>query len=156
MSIYSISESGYLRNDNTKRILKTRMIKGYHYYNLYDSKYGYQILASHRLVAFHFLPLAERGKIQVNHKDGNKLNNHFSNLEWVTPKENSEHAVKSGLFPQGETHHLSKTSDEQIREIRRLWETGEYYQYEIAKMFSINQSEVSRYINHKRRGGRCG
>ncbi len=28
--------------------------------------------------------------------------------------------------------------------------------YEIAKMFSINQSEVSRYINHKRRGGRCG
>lgn len=50
----------------------------------------------HRLVAKHFLNVSD--KYYVNHIDGNKLNNHYSNLEWVTPKENGEHASKIGLI----------------------------------------------------------
>lgn len=50
----------------------------------------------HRLVAEAFLTT---GKNQcVNHIDGNKLNNHYTNLEWVTFKQNSEHASKTGLI----------------------------------------------------------
>ncbi len=51
----------------------------------------------HRLVANAYLgsPISEA--FFVNHKDGNKLNNHFSNLEWVTMSENQIHAVKNGL-----------------------------------------------------------
>jgi hypothetical protein len=50
----------------------------------------------HRLLAQHYLanPLSKR---QVNHIDGNKQNNALSNLEWVTAKENANHAVKLGL-----------------------------------------------------------
>ena len=43
----------------------------------------------HRLVAEHFIPNDDAGKFEVDHKDGNKRNNSWTNLEWVTPKENS-------------------------------------------------------------------
>lgn len=50
----------------------------------------------HRLVAPHFLP-NPYGYSQVNHKDGNKQNNHFSNLEWCSAEQNTQHALETGL-----------------------------------------------------------
>lgn len=59
----------------------------------------------HRIMCETFLPNPQ-AKRHVNHKDGNKLNNDLSNLEWATEQENSQHAVNTGLT----THdHCRKT-----------------------------------------------
>lgn len=67
----------------------------------------------HRLVALCFIPNPDK-KLEVNHIDGNKLNNDVSNLEWCTRSENEQHAWKNGLKPNlvkgkfGKDHISSK------------------------------------------------
>ncbi len=66
-------------------------------------------VAVHRLVAFAWLPEPPTAKhVWINHKDGNKANNHASNLEWSTISQNIRHAVATGLkaTPKGKDHWL--------------------------------------------------
>ena len=50
----------------------------------------------HRLVAEAFLPPPKEGQ-EVNHKDGDKTNNHVNNLQWLTHQENMQHSIDTGL-----------------------------------------------------------
>lgn len=68
---------------------------GYVYVWLNENGKGYN-KRIHRLVAETFIP-NPKNKPQVNHKDGNKQNNHYSNLEWCTNRENVIHAYKNKL-----------------------------------------------------------
>lgn len=87
---YSISDNGRLRNDKTGRILKGSLdTDGYSQVILCD-KNRRKSIKIHKLVAQAFIPNIEK-KPQVNHKDGNKLNNTVNNLEWVTNQENQDH-----------------------------------------------------------------
>lgn len=54
----------------------------------------------HRLVAENFITKIPDRDV-VNHRDGDKSNNRVSNLEWSTPRENTKHAIDSGLRPRG-------------------------------------------------------
>lgn len=83
-----IEDTGRLRNARTKRWLKGAVNKGYHFYSLFFRGKQY-IFYTHRLVAEYFVPNPDNLPI-VHHKDGNKLNNFYLNLEWISAKEHSQ------------------------------------------------------------------
>lgn len=92
---YEISSYGNVRNIKTNKILiGDKNSAGYKRVTLYSPiKKRFFI---HRLVALHFCE-GYKENLVVNHKDGNKLNNHSDNLEWVTRSENDLHAFKNKL-----------------------------------------------------------
>lgn len=105
------------------RFLKHNLLKnGYIMISLKKNKKTRQYYL-HRILAEHFLTRC-KNKTQVNHIDGDKLNNNLSNLEWVTPSENMEHSFSLGLHKGikrfGEQNHQSKLDKKQVKEIRRL------------------------------------
>ena len=73
MDNYKVNDNGYIR--------------------VYISR---KTFALHRLIALTFLENSEN-KEQVNHIDGNKLNNSIQNLEWINNRENQIHKFKIGL-----------------------------------------------------------
>ena len=93
---YSASTDGRVRNDETDTIKAQTIRKdGYYKVDLYDNGQRSSKRIS-RLVAEAFIPNPDN-KPQVNHIDGNKLNNDVSNLEWVDNSENMLHAFRTGL-----------------------------------------------------------
>lgn len=97
----------------------------------------------HWLVARVFLEKIN-SKNQINHKDGNKLNNALSNLEYVTPRENIEHAVRN---------HLYKPFGKERKPIIAInLETNEKIRFEsVAKAEKMFGKHVSNVLKKQRR-----
>lgn len=93
---YAVSNHGEVINKSTGNIKSIRVKSGYCFVGLSKKGAKKKQVSLHRLVALNFIPLID-GKNFVNHKDGNKLNCHYSNLEWCTRLENSQHAIRTGL-----------------------------------------------------------
>lgn len=95
--LYEVSLVGEIRNKRTKRHLKTRVLRSYESVGLIEEETGIQRTAFvHRCVASAFLD-NPNNLPTINHKDGNKLNNHVDNLEWCTYSQNLIHAYATGL-----------------------------------------------------------
>ncbi len=92
---YEISYMGEIRNKKTKQIRKQTISRNYQ--KIVILSHGKPVtIKIHRAVAENFL-LNEDLSLQVNHIDGNKLNNYYKNLEWCTIKRNVQHAWETGL-----------------------------------------------------------
>lgn len=95
------------------------------YTNSHFYKDGKRVcLVTHRLVAMYFLPNPEN-KREVNHKNGVRNDNRVENLEWVTPKENIQHAIRTGLINhKGVKNSMAKLNNEKVVEIKKRLRDG--------------------------------
>jgi FixJ family two-component response regulator len=88
--------------------------------------------------------------MHINHIDGVKSNNFATNLEYVTPSENTKHSYRLGLQSQaGIRHTQAKLNDEKVREIRNRVAAGES-QSKIASSFNVSQATVCLVALRKR------
>ena len=134
LSDYVITENGeIINNRNGKKLKPQPNGKGYLRVSI-----GGKLQFIHRLVAEKYIPNPEN-KPQVNHKDGNKLNNSVDNLEWVSNMENRQHAVKNLLHLSGEKCPWSKITKKDVDFIR---ENKQYTAKQISEMFNISMSNV--------------
>lgn len=120
---FLISNTGKLYSKISNKILKTQINKeGYEIVCVsLGSRNNKKILRMHVAVAYMFVD-GYRDDFVVNHKDGNKLNNNFNNLEWVTRKENMRHAVDTGLLKEFQKSPV-KQIDPQTNKIIKIFES---------------------------------
>lgn len=129
---YSIDEFGIITNIKRNKIVKSDINhSGYHRVMLYHAGIP-QRFAVHRLVADIFIDNPEF-KPCVNHKDLNKDNNHYSNLEWVTHKENTNHALANGVLKSP-----VKLTAEAIKEIQQTKRNTKY----LSEKFGVSKEAI--------------
>lgn len=99
-------------------------------------------IGQHRLLALAFLPCPGDPKnYQVNHKDGNKLNNKLENLEWVTACRNVNHALETGLATINVFTVLKRVSDGSLVRFKSIGDA--------ARHLGSNIDRVSNAITNK-------
>ena len=147
---YMVSNQGRIFSLKTNCFMEgTHTESGYVRIKLRDSEGKQHIKAKHRIVAESFCK-NEENKPYVNHIDGDKDNNHPSNLEWVTSKENTQHAIETGLiYTIGEKSHFASIDEETAHNICKLIEEGNMTLKEIAKYLNVGYDCVKKINSGK-------
>lgn len=114
----------------------------------------------HTLLAKVFIPNPEN-KPQVNHKNGNKLDNSLENLEWVTHKENCNHAWSIGLCEKtrnsikkrssliGHLNSSAKLTKEDVIKIRNCYRDGNKTMKDFSIEYNVDPSTISYLIRRR-------
>lgn len=159
--LYEVSNNGLIRTKKGKktytehhgwrtweqRVLKQKVDRqNSHRVNLWrDGKPKTYLV--HRLVAEAFIPKAE-GKDYINHIDGDRRNNHVSNLEWCNHEENNNHAFDNGLIKTGHAIMLVDINSGEEYSFRSMAKASKFlgrgHSY-IHRLLNRNQTEVDGY-----------
>ena len=134
---YTVDTDGHVYDQFDNELHQTNF-QGYRvvYLMLYGKSTQVRV---HRIVCETFLQNPEN-KPFVNHIDGCKSNNKLSNLEWVTPKENSRHAVRTGLI-------VNALRPETVHDICKVMESGLYTTRQVSDMFNVPIGTISAIKN---------
>lgn len=141
-SFYEVSNLGQIRRIGSVKNKTLRIIRKYYYADLNNRGQRKNCRVS-RLVAKTFLE-NPNGYRQVNHINGDKLDNTVENLEWCNSSMNLKHAFSIGLKKptRGEACGASKLKTKEIIEIRKLRKDGMLLK-DIAKKFKVGYSTVT-------------
>ena len=149
-----VSNIGRMRNSKNGRIYKLSLNKTGYYQKTISlgSRTKNKTFYVHKAVAEAFIDNPDNKPI-VNHIDGDKLNNNIDNLEWVTSKENVNHALSNGLMgrARGEKICFSKLTEEDVRYIRNHYIPYDelYGAKALAKKFNIDTYTVNNVYYRK-------
>jgi hypothetical protein len=154
--LYQVSNLGNVKSLGNKFSRKERLLKlsfqskGYLTVVLQKDAKRKMVLV-HRIVAEHFIHNVE-SKPQINHIDGNKTNNAIENLEWVSHRENLNHAIKNNLTLKGEENRNSKLKDVDVIKIHSLLQKGTTTK-ELSETYNVSYSTIdsirtNRYWKH--------
>jgi hypothetical protein len=146
---YEVSNLGNIKNIKKNKILNQNISnRGYKYIKIIiDNKTKF--ISSHRLIMLTFKPEEQFEGCEINHKDGNKLNNILDNLEWVSHKDNIQHAYDNNLIHTiGSDKFNSKLMEEQVLEIRKLYNEG-YSQAKLGELYNVSQYNISLIVTNK-------
>jgi len=152
---YSISDRGRVMSHkynggNTERIMiPTTLPDGYPKLFLVGDDGIRSRVKIHKLVAEAFIGKKPDG-LEINHIDGIKYNNDSENLEYVTSKENSQHAYRTGAWKPavGEKCVLAKLKDAQVVEIRKLHKEGESA-CSISRKYGVSPTTIKDIVKWK-------
>jgi hypothetical protein len=142
---YSVNVIGQVRNDVTNHIKPIRVKNGYCFAGL-SNEGKKKWLSVHRLVAINFVDNLEN-KREVNHKDGDKLNNKAENLEWSTRLDNIRHSIEIGLANPKLRRVKEVNQYDKDGNFIRSWVSGR----SAARELNISEESLSAAANGKRK-----
>lgn len=146
---YECSDTGKIRSLLNLKELKIRKNNsGYPLINLYNNG-KMKTLTIHRIVAKLFINNFENYLI-VNHIDGIKDNNNYSNLEWCDHQHNMRHAFRLNLRNdmKGENNYSAKLTFEKVEEIRQKYLSGEFTFLSLSKLYNMSLLSIKRIIRN--------
>lgn len=152
---YLISDNGEVYSKKSKSLLKPRYNKdGYIYYRLSKPGSIQKDFRAHRLVALTYIENSSNLET-VNHIDGDKTNNHYSNLEWMNRADQLQHAYDLGLKKpmRGTSHSVAKATREQVLYIREQYDNhkGSLYGFfaKLSRETGMSQTTVTKIARRK-------
>lgn len=153
--LYSVSNLGRVRSLVDRRgAIREKLLKpvanrkGYFFIILYKAR-TLKRHSVHRLVLRAFKRARYIGQDQCRHLNGDPTDNRLFTLAFGTAKENEADKITHGTSNRGERHGLAKLTEEQVREIRRLCDSKEHYQYEVGKMFNVSRQLIGYIVSGK-------
>lgn len=127
-NLYEISNFGTLRNIKTGKVLAIENNKGYLFCRIRATENHcsqYIHTGIHRLVCWEFVKKPDNiDELDINHKDGDPLNNYYVNLEWVSRQFNIFHRDAYGNTAFGERHGFSSHKEDVVIEVCKLIKEG--------------------------------
>lgn len=152
-NVYSLN---YNKTGKIKIMKQSKNRYGYMQIELFDDNKESKLLSVHRLVAISFIP-SIKGKDYVNHIDGNRSNNHVSNLEWCSLSENAKHSyniIKTQSYDRLSTigkaaaKKLLKFTEQEIDSIREKHNLQHVSFRKLAMEYNCGKTVIERIINH--------
>jgi len=137
---YKISKNGLIFSIKSNRFLSVCVNSSGYKHTGISYKGKRKVLDIHRLLALHYID-NPNNKEQVNHIDGNKLNNTLSNLEWVSASENVKHAhsMKKKKVKRKSKRISEKIKKDVITSQTSSKETAKNYNISRASVFAIKK-----------------